>query len=56
MTKLERKVALITGAGNGIGRRSAELFAAEGASVLVVDLADGPGEETAAAGGEVSGG
>jgi NAD(P)-dependent dehydrogenase (short-subunit alcohol dehydrogenase family) len=44
--RLERKVALITGAGSGIGRESAVLFAAEGAQVVVVDINDATGEET----------
>jgi NAD(P)-dependent dehydrogenase (short-subunit alcohol dehydrogenase family) len=38
MKKLEGKKVIITGAGSGIGQASAILFAAEGASVLAVDL------------------
>lgn len=35
--RLAGKTAVITGAGAGMGRATAELFAAEGANVLVVD-------------------
>ncbi len=44
--QLENKVALITGAGSGIGRESALLFAREGAKVVVADVNDTAGEET----------
>jgi NAD(P)-dependent dehydrogenase (short-subunit alcohol dehydrogenase family) len=46
--RLDAKVAVITGAASGIGRQSARRFAAEGASVCVVDLADEAGEQVAA--------
>ena len=45
---LEGKVAIITGAATGIGRAAAELFASEGASVVVADRNDVEGERTAA--------
>lgn len=44
--RLKDKVALITGAGSGIGRESSLLFAKEGASVVVVDVNDEGGNET----------
>lgn len=47
MPRLEGKVALITGAGAGIGRATACLFAREGARVVVAEIAGAAGEETA---------
>jgi NAD(P)-dependent dehydrogenase (short-subunit alcohol dehydrogenase family) len=44
--RLKDKVALITGAGGGIGRESALLFAKEGASIVVVDVNDEAGNKT----------
>jgi len=38
MDRLAGKVAIVTGAASGIGRASSELFAAEGARVVAVDL------------------
>jgi NAD(P)-dependent dehydrogenase (short-subunit alcohol dehydrogenase family) len=45
--KLEGKVAVITGAGSGIGRASALLFADEGAAVVCADWHEGAAKETA---------
>jgi NAD(P)-dependent dehydrogenase (short-subunit alcohol dehydrogenase family) len=38
MGKLENKIVLITGAGSGIGKAIAELFARQGATVIIVDV------------------
>jgi NAD(P)-dependent dehydrogenase (short-subunit alcohol dehydrogenase family) len=46
--RIEGKVAIVTGAGSGIGRASAELFAREGAKVICADIS-GKEEEVAAA-------
>jgi len=56
--ELTGKIALVTGAGSGIGRASALAFARKGAHVVVADVATEPGEETAqlveAEGGEAT--
>lgn len=49
MRRLEGRVALVTGAASGIGRATAERLASEGAAVVVTDVQDEAGEETAAA-------
>ncbi len=47
--KLERRIAVITGAGSGIGRAVAQSMSAEGARVVIVDI-DGEKAEAVAAG------
>jgi NAD(P)-dependent dehydrogenase (short-subunit alcohol dehydrogenase family) len=52
MGLLDGKVAIVTGAGNGLGEAYARLFAAEGAAVVVNDLGgarDGTGADVSAA-------
>ncbi len=49
MARLDGKVALITGAGNGMGRCASLLFASEGARIVVADFDVTTGHETATA-------
>ncbi|NMO88265.1 SDR family NAD(P)-dependent oxidoreductase [Actinomycetospora sp. TBRC 11914] len=53
--RLADRVAVITGAGSGMGRAGAELFAAEGAAVVVVDR-DAAGAQATTAAVEAAGG
>lgn len=56
--RLQDKVALITGAGSGIGREAALLWASEGAAIMVADVNDAAGqavvEEITGAGGRAA--
>src|SRR6266542_4349608 len=48
MRRLDGKVALITGGASGMGAVASRLFASEGASVVLTDVADDAGEAVAA--------
>lgn len=48
MTRIDGKTAVVTGAGNGIGRAIAKAFGAAGADVVVSDVLTDDGERTAA--------
>ena len=48
MGALDGKVAIVTGAGQGVGRCHAELLAAEGATVVVNDVTDAANDVVAA--------
>src|SRR5690242_7320480 len=55
MWGMENRIVLITGAGNGIGRATAALFAAQGATVLAADIEEAAAGETARAIAEAGG-
>ena len=52
--RLDGKVALITGGGSGMGKVASELFASEGARVVLTDVNDEAGEATASGIGDAA--
>ncbi len=55
MMRLANKICAVTGAGKGIGRSAAELFAAEGATVYLLEFDDKSGKEVEEAIGAAGG-
>src|SRR4026207_2579496 len=53
--RLTDKVAIITGGGSGMGRVASQMFAAEGARVVVAEFDTGSGEETGRLGTDAGG-
>ena len=49
MGRLDDKIAIVTGAGQGIGKATAEKLASEGATVIVTDVDEATAAQTAAA-------
>lgn len=45
--RLQNKTAIITGAGNGLGKAAAQLFAKEGANVVIADFSEAEGQQAA---------
>ncbi len=49
MARLQNKIAIVTGGASGIGKATSELFAEEGATVIIADVNAKAGDEAAAA-------